>query len=233
MATVKKKPVAKRFPVKKAVPQPAKGRRVDWDAVERDYRTGKFTLREMGDKYGVTHAAIGQKARKMGWTADLSKAIKQATNAKLIAEVVSKEVSSATQSVSNTVLAVAEINKQIILGHRTGLNRLSALKEKLLMQIEQAANDMPNLSDVIEMARSPDEHGKDRLNDALRKAMSRSTLADDLKTLTDVDEKVRRGEREAFRLNEEESPESELAAMSDDDLDARTEKLLERHRPRR
>ena len=51
------------------------------------------------------------------------------------------------------------------------------------------------------MVRNPDENGIDRANDALRKAMSRSALVDDLKKLADVDEKVRKGEREAFGLD--------------------------------
>ena len=142
MATVKKKPAVKGLPVKKAAPQPAKGRRVDWDAVERDYRTGKFTLREMGDKYGVTHSAIGQKARKSGWTADLTKAIAQATNAKLIAEIVSKEVSSATHAVSNVVLAAAEVNKRIILGHRQRLTELADA-------VDQAKAKLLSLGDSV------------------------------------------------------------------------------------
>ena len=30
-------------------------RRIDWEAVERDYRAGKLTLREMADKHGCTN----------------------------------------------------------------------------------------------------------------------------------------------------------------------------------
>jgi len=104
------------------------------------------------------------------------------------------------------VLAAAEVNKQVILGHRQGLQALTDVKRTLLSQIEQAAAQLPDLAEVIELVRKPDDNGIDRANDALRKAMSRSALVDDLKKLADVDEKVRKGEREAFGLDDDGKP---------------------------
>lgn len=195
---VNSKPAARQ----KAVGVAASGRRkIDWDAVERDYRTAKFTRREMAEKYGVSHQAICKRAAAKGWTQDLADQIRQATNATLVAKLVNQEVASNAKEVANTVLAAAEINTRVILGHRTGLQRLTAIKSKLLNQIEQAAELMPELSDVIEMVRKPDDNGVDKANDALRKAMGRSSLVDDLKKLAEVDERVRKGEREAFSID--------------------------------
>ena len=132
---------------------------------------------------------------------DLADAIRQATNARLDEETVRKEVRSGAQKVSTVVLAVAEQNTKVILGHRTGLARLNEVKNKLLNQIEQAADNLPDLEEVIEMIRKPDDNGRDAVNDAMRKAMSRSALVDDLKKLADVDEKARKGEREAFKID--------------------------------
>ncbi len=100
-------------------------RKTDWDAIERDYRTGDYTLREMGDKYGITHSAIAQKSKKLGWTQDLAKAVRQATNALLIEQAVTKEINKGTQALTNTVLAAAEVNKQVILSHRSRLTDLA------------------------------------------------------------------------------------------------------------
>lgn len=180
-----------------------KKRKTDWQAVERDYRTGNFTLRELGTKHDADHGLISRKAKKDGWTQDLAIAIKQATNAALVEQLVNTEVTKSQQKVNTTVQAAAEVNKNVILGHRTGLNKLTTIKAKLLSHIEQAADNMAELADIIEMARCPDENGMDRVNDALKKAMGRSALVDDLKKLSDVDEKVRKGEREAFNLNDD------------------------------
>ncbi len=175
--------------------------KTDWEAIERDYRTGKYTLRELATKHGPSHQAIAKQAKKNGWTQDLSAAIRQATNAKLVDELVNQEVAKGGQAVANTILAAAEIGKNVIMGHRKGLAELTDVKQLLLNQIKSAAENMPDLAAVIEMVRCPDDNGMDRANDALRKAMGRSALVDDLKKLADVDEKVRKGEREAFDLN--------------------------------
>ena len=213
---------------KKAVGAAVSGkRRTDWEAVERDYRTGRFTLRELETKYGVNNSTISRRADKHGWTQDLSSAIKQATNAKLIQSIVAAECSTAQQNAAETVLVAAEVNKQVILGHRKGLQELTSVKRTLLDQIQQAAALLPDLAEVIEMVRKPDDNGIDRANDALRKAMSRSALVDDLKKLADVDEKVRKGEREAFGLDDVGKPENEgLAAMATAELQRLRERLL-------
>lgn len=177
--------------------------KTDWQAVERDYRTGNFTLRELATKHGPSHQAIAKQAKVKGWSQDLSVAIKQATNAKLVQDLVAKEVAKGGQEVANTVLVAAEVNKDVILGHRAGLKRITSIKSKLLDQIEQAAASLPELEDVIEMLRKPDENGIDRANDMMRKAMARGSLVDDLKKLTEVDERVRKGEREAFGLDDD------------------------------
>ena len=185
--------------------KPASKSRIDWDAVKRDHRTNKFTDTELASRHNVTREAISRKRKAEGpqeWAKDLGEAIKQATEAALVRDLVTQGHAKVTE----TVAVAAEVNKNVILGHRKGLNRITGIKAKLLEQIEQAADNMPNLADVIEMVRSPDDNGMDRANDALKKAMSRSALVDDLKKLADVDEKVRKGEREAFGIGEEDKP---------------------------
>lgn len=193
--------------------QEAKTRRTgtDWDAVERDYRTGKFTLRELGVKHNVSHQAIQAKAKKLEWTQDLADQIRQATNAKLVANLVDNEIAKSGQAVANTVLAAAEINTQVILAHRHGLREITDVRRVLLKQVAEAAANMPDLAEVIEMVRNPDDNGIDRANDALRKAMGRSSLIDDLKKLAEVDEKVRKGEREAFGIASEADANADVA----------------------
>lgn len=195
---------------------PGKRRKVDYEALERDYRTGKFTLRELAEKHDLSHQAIAKRAKTQGWTQDLGEQIRQATSAKLVANLVNQEVARSGQAVANTVLVAAEINTQVILGHRKGLNRITRIKELLLDQIEQAAANLPELAEVIEMVRNPDDNGVDKANDALRKALSRTGLVDDLKKLAEVDERVRKGEREAFNIT----------GPTDDEPGRRTKRVL-------
>lgn len=182
--------------------------RIDWDATERDFRTGRYSQIELSKKHGMAEATLcrrikaDQKADKSRWQPDLTLAVRQATNAALMADLVNAEVNDGQEKVKTTVLVAAEMGKSVILGHRKGLSDLADVKRLLLNQIQQAAQNLPDLEEVIEMVRNPDENGIDRANDALRKAMGRSALVDDLKKLADVDEKVRKGEREAFSLDD-------------------------------
>lgn len=187
-------------------------RKTDWEAVERDYRTGKYTLRELETKHGADHGLISRKARKEEWKQDLGPAIKQATSAKLVEQLVTNEVTNSHQKVTNTIDVAATMSANVILGHRKGLKRITGIKEQLLTQIEQTASEMPAIANVLELLRKPDENGIDRANDALKKMLGRSALVDDLKKLADVDEKVRKGEREAFDLDE---PQDDKSAERD------------------
>jgi hypothetical protein len=202
--------------------------KVDWDAVKRDYRTNKFTDTELASRHNITRESISRKRKAEGpqeWPKDLAEAIKQATDAALVQSLVTQGHTHVTE----TVAIAAEVNKNVILGHRTGLNRIASIKSKLLEQIEQAAENMQDLAEVIEMARNPDENGIDRANDALRKVMGRSALVDDLKKLADVDEKVRKGEREAFGLNDGPEEDAKSASsMTDAERAVRLVAILQR-----
>jgi hypothetical protein len=95
-----------------------KRKRIDWEAVERDYRTGRFTLRELEAKHGAGYAKISKRAKDNGWTKDLADAVRQATTAALIAEVATERATEGQKAATTVVLAAAELNKQVILGHR-------------------------------------------------------------------------------------------------------------------
>ncbi len=210
--TVKKPTKSTKVAPKGASDVIRKSHKVDWDAVRRDYRTDKFTDFELSANHSVSREAIVRRRKKEPelWPKDLAKAIKAATEDALVRGIVTED----HNKVTNVILVAAEINKGVILGHRKGLNRITDIKAKLLDQIEQAVENMVDLSEVIAMVRNEDDNGTDRANDALRKSMGRSALVDDLKKLADVDEKVRKGEREAFGLNDAEAPEkSELDSL--------------------
>ena len=84
----------------------------DWEAVERDYRTTNLTMRELGRLHSVSHAAISKKAEKLSWARDLTKAVKQATESKLIDAAVKAAVTTTvTNAVTTAVAQSAEVAK--------------------------------------------------------------------------------------------------------------------------
>lgn len=56
--------------------KPSGRKQVDWESIERDYRAGIKTLRQMADDHGVSHVAITKHASKNGWSRDLQAKIK-------------------------------------------------------------------------------------------------------------------------------------------------------------
>jgi hypothetical protein len=41
---------------------------IDWSAIERDYRRGGMSLRELAGKYGCSHSTIANFAGRQGWS---------------------------------------------------------------------------------------------------------------------------------------------------------------------
>lgn len=131
--TAKKKPDgtgAKARGSRFAAPKPGKVRaRVDWDAVERDYRTGKFTNIQLCSKHELAPATLSRKIKEnqridqTRWQRDLTEVIRQATNTALIAELVNSEIKEGQEKVNLTVKAAVEVNKQVIGSHRIDAQR--------------------------------------------------------------------------------------------------------------
>ena len=44
----------------------------DWEKIEADYRAGIKTLRQIAGEHGVSHVAINKRAKRDGWSRDLS-----------------------------------------------------------------------------------------------------------------------------------------------------------------
>lgn len=220
-----------------ATQAPVKRVRTDWDAVERDYRTGKFTLRELGAKHGADNGLISRKAKKAGWTQDLSRAIKQATNAKLIEDLVSKEISDGQQKVSNTVLAAADLNKQVILGHRDDIRRARALTNFLLDELEQISIAPTKLNKLVEVLSAGEEFTASETMEARQAVSDLVKLPNRIlsaQRIAQVMARLQPLERKAFGLDDDIAPAAVDAfdELSDEELDRRIDEGYERHRPR-
>lgn len=191
-------------------PPPAQKTEADWFYVEKEFRAGIRPLRDIASDAGITEGAIRKRAKRDHWERNLQAKIQAKADDKVRKAAVRKptpETPARTQLTpadeETVVDANAELQFQVRINHRRGLGKLREIKEKLLTQIETVVDAFPDLHEVIELVRKPDEKGADKANDQLRKAMDRSTVVDDLKKLAEIDEKVRKGEREAFGIIDE------------------------------
>ena len=62
----------------------ANRKQFDWEAIEKEYRAGQLSIREIGRQLGPAAQTIIDRAKRKGWTRDLSSKVKQSIKAKLI-----------------------------------------------------------------------------------------------------------------------------------------------------
>lgn len=182
----------------------SKDNAIDWDALEKQYRIGQKSNKQLGEEYSVDPATIGRRAKKFGWVVDKSEEVAAATNSLLIQAASGTSNPNATPSALD-IKAAAQTNFTVIMGHRAGLARLAKVKDKMLDHIESAVEGMTSVDEIVAFVRnaSDDDESVGKALEMLRKAVGRGALVDDLKKLSEIDEKVRKGEREAFGIDKE------------------------------
>lgn len=176
-------------------------RKIDWAAIEMQFRTSGVSVRTIAAQYGVTEGAIRQRAKKEGWERDLQEKVRVATEALLIRKGATQDVRTEQQAIE----VEAEVRSNVVMQHRGDLKRLAALRDKMIRELEHCTD---NLENYEEMADTFDESGPgpsgswkvDKENQLYRKTISRTGRIDDLKTLVDLDEKLRKGQREAHGI---------------------------------
>lgn len=122
---------------------------VDWELVEREYRAGLKTLRQIGEEHGVSHTAIQKKARQWGWVRDLSERIQQKAKNKIARQVVARSVSRERElSDTETVEAYSDVLASVDMIQRQDL-RLAIDNSRRQLQELVTLSD-PKFRDTLE-----------------------------------------------------------------------------------
>ena len=186
--------------------------KVDWEAVEPEYRAGIKSLRQLAEDNGCSEGAIRKKAKLKGWSRDLSGKIKaKAQELVRKAEVRSEVRSDADATEKQQIEIGAKLQSDVILAHRGKIGKFQALAESLLTELEL--------------------DGKKKNNDKTK--LSLGNRASILKQLSDTLKSLIALEREAFSINgagdEDEGPGSLMPKdMSDIDAARRLAFVLNR-----
>lgn len=123
--------------------------KADWEAIERDFRCGLFTLEEIGRKHGITKGRISQISKRDGWTRDLVNRI----NARAIEKLAEAEVTRKNKPYSDreAVEANADVIFQIVEGQRQDIPKKRNLVAKLFAEIE-AQTDNGDLIETLKIS---------------------------------------------------------------------------------
>jgi len=115
----------------------------DWEAIEREYRAGQLSIREIAKQYKITDSAIRQKANALNWTRDLTNRVKaQVHNTLLCTELRTPHARTTEREV---VDAAAARGVEVILRHRRDCARLTEARDQLLVQLEGLGPEAVNL----------------------------------------------------------------------------------------
>jgi len=167
-----------------------KRRQIDWEAIEREYRAGTLTVREIATQYDCHHTSILKQAKKHGWDRDLTEKVMQKVTAKVTKKVTTtgateKEI---VEAASDRIVGVIELHRKDISKQREIANSFLeelesnqeelSLKERseILQKINQAASKyIPlerqayNIDDRKDGGRQIDTPGITILIETLRK----------------------------------------------------------------
>lgn len=177
---------------------------VDWEAVEREYRAGIKTLRQIGEEFGCSHVGVKKKAEREGWPRDLSAKIKELADAKVTKALVTKEVTKETAVSERQVIeASAEMMAEVIRSHHRLLTRLRGIAMLLLDRLEAELEGTDLFRQLGEMMASPDEFGVDKVGDLYRKVIALPTQTDTAKKLAEMLKTIIELERKVFKIDEQ------------------------------
>lgn len=185
-------------------------RTIDWEAIERDYRAGVLSLRELGDRHGISHVAIVRKAKREGWERDLTRKVQDRVRTALVT-MDGNSGSRGNHRAGTDRLKEAEIVDgaahtviDVVRSHRATIRSAQAVTVLLLRQLTDAAEYRETLRDMIEEETSGDKNPNRRV--AMLKAVSIPAHAGTVRDLAQAMSKLVVLERQAFNIDQTPDP---------------------------
>ncbi len=124
---------------------------VDWDAVERDYRAGIKTLREIAGEHGIVHAAVRQRAIKYGWERNLDEKIK--VRAKAIVAKASRVINTplSKETESEIIESVAQLQASALLTESAEIKKLIGIANEFVLELQTCPEDLDKRARILKL----------------------------------------------------------------------------------
>lgn len=180
---------------------------IDWDAIEREYRLGQKSNKQLAADFGVSGSQIGRRAKEKEWVQDKAEEVRTRTTSILVkataAEASGNANANANPNATPTdkeIKVAATVAASVVLGHRRGLVKLTKLRDAMLDEIDLQTTNLGAIAQLIEPPQDAEDNGADRRQELLQRLNSLPSRIESLKKLAEIDEKIRKGEREAFGI---------------------------------
>ncbi|MBA6105678.1 hypothetical protein LU689_28295 [Pseudomonas asiatica] len=194
----------------------------DWEAIERAYRAGVLSVREIAAAHEVSHTAINKRAKREGWDRDLKAKIKAKADALVSKREVSTEVSSKQAETEREIIELnAEVIANIRMAHRGDISRSRRLTNKLLDELESLTDEQGTIKELIDQLKDGDHEDGEAMADVLALAKKMSALPARTKTMKELAETLKTLvalERQAYDLDVKQggSEEDTLSKLMDE-----------------
>ena len=211
---------------------PAKPRykRLDWDRIQRDHATGRYTDDELARLHDANRTTISMRrardraANPAAWPVDRTKEVNRATAALLMQAGV--DATLARGNDAEAVLAVAHLSKGVILDHRAEVKRARAVGATLLAELADVSEHRQSIARLLEVASTAlDEAAAAALAAQVRELVKLHARASTLQKLTDSMQRAQVMERKAFGISDADDGSNPLDSMTEAELEAEIERL--------
>lgn len=183
---------------------------IDWEAVEREYRAGIRSLKDIGAEFGVSDAGILRRVKKDGWSRDLGAKIKAKAESLVSEREVSARVSAQTAvSERQIVEANAGLLADAVINQRSDIKRARSIVQKLWALVDAELDYPEEFAALGEMLAAPDENRQDKLNDMYRAAIGLPQQIKNVKLLADAIKVLIELERRVLKIDDQQSDASE------------------------
>ncbi|HBQ0945147.1 TPA: hypothetical protein L7K10_001079 [Klebsiella pneumoniae] len=174
----------------------------DWEAIESAYRAGLMSLREIASQHGISEGAIRKRAKRDDWSRDLAAKVKERADDLVRKAEVRKQVRTET-ALSERVLieATAEVVAAVRMEHRGDIRSARGITNALFDELGAECADVDSLRKLGELMLSPDENGRDKLNEIYHSIISMPERVKAVKALSDALKNLIGLERQAYDID--------------------------------
>ena len=174
----------------------------DWEAIEREYRAGQLSIREIASQHGISDTAIRKKAKAKGWARDLTEQVQKRVRSETVRSAVRESNANVdTEDDDQVVQAFGERGSEVNAIHRNDTRMGRELVETMFAELQQQCAGPEVTQAAVEQYADEQE-----LNGQARSfAMKAISLPGRASTLRDLSQSLQRLvalERQAYSLDE-------------------------------
>ena len=177
-------------------------KQIDWEVIEKLYRTGQMTVRAIALKHGISHVAIVKKAQREDWIQDKSEEVRQKTKAALLSyqREITKKVTTPTKE---EIDIAVQTNVAVVTEHRIGIKSSQKLVYLFQEQLKEAATKRGEIEEaIIDETKAEEGKADQKRRNAMLKAVSLPSHSGVLRDLTIAQKNLIYLERQAFNIDD-------------------------------